>query len=54
MTFEPDPDGEYRTCTQCGADCQPEPFETDDDVRVAFVCAEHGVHSVIDPFEGER
>ncbi|WP_160141079.1 hypothetical protein [Cryobacterium shii] len=54
MTFEPDPDGEYGTCTQCRRDCLPEPFEADEGLRVTFVCAERGVHSVIDPFEGER
>ncbi|WP_166788493.1 hypothetical protein [Cryobacterium sp. TMS1-13-1] len=45
---------QHRTCPQCAVDGQPEPFEADDGFRVAFVCAEHGVHSVVDPFEGER
>jgi hypothetical protein len=46
-------DEQHRTCPQCGADCHPEPFQTDDGFRIAFVCAEHGVHSVLDPFEGK-
>lgn len=45
---------QYRTCAECGADCTPEPFEADDGFRFAFVCPTHGVHSVVDPFEGER
>jgi len=45
---------QYRTCAQCGADCLPEPIEADDGFKIAFVCAEHGVHSIVDPFEGSR
>ena len=45
---------EYRSCAQCGAGCPPEPFETDGGFRIAFVCAKHGVHSVVDPFEDKR
>lgn len=45
---------QHRSCPQCGADCPPESFETDDGLRIAFVCAEHGVHSVLDPFEDNR
>jgi hypothetical protein len=52
--FELDPGEQHRTCSQCGADCPPEPFETSDELRIAFVCPEHGVHAVIDPFEGDR
>lgn len=45
----------YRTCAECGADCTPEPSAIDGlGVRIAFVCSEHGVHSVLDPFEGLR
>lgn len=51
--FDP-ADEQYRTCTQCGADCSPEPFETDSGIRIAFACPDHGVHTVVDPFEGER
>ena len=52
--FEPDPEAEYMKCRECGADCSPEPFETDRRMRISFVCPEHGVHTVIDPFEGSR
>lgn len=45
---------QYRTCPECGRDCKPEPFEADDGFRIAFSCSEHGVHSVVDPFEGQR
>ena len=45
---------QHRTCMQCGADCPPEPFKAGGVVRIAFVCAEHGVNSVADLFEGER
>jgi hypothetical protein len=46
-------DGEsaYRTCSECGRDLPPEPFEADGHLRVGFVCAEHGVQSVVSPFE---
>lgn len=54
MAFEPEPDKQHRTCAECGRDCQPEPFESDNELRIAFVCPEHGVHSVVDPFEGKR
>lgn len=48
-------DQSYRSCAQCGADCQPEPTSVEGlGVRVAFICAEHGVNALIDPFEGER
>jgi len=45
---------QYRTCAQCGTDCLPEPIEADDGFKIAFVCAEHGVHSIVDPFKGSR
>lgn len=51
--FEPDPDEEYRTCPECGTDCTPEPFETDQGMRISFVCPEHGAHIIADPFEGK-
>ncbi len=46
----------YRTCTECGADSVPEPFDAGErqGLRTAFSCPQHGVHSVIDPFEGRR
>ena len=56
---------QYRTCAQpvvlpdgeqsvCGRDCVPEPMASEHGIRVAFSCPEHGVHSVVDPFEGSR
>ena len=61
----PGPDGlsirmptsdDYRTCSECGGDCYPDPSAGADGlgVRIAFVCPTHGVHSVIDPFEEDR
>lgn len=46
----------YRTCPQCGRDCEPEPFEAGDveGIRIGFSCPVHGVHTVIDPFEESR
>lgn len=47
---------DYRTCSECGCDCEPEIFDGGEGVgiRVAFSCAEHGLHGVTDPFEGMR
>lgn len=55
-TFDPlgKDDESYRTCRECGADCPPEPFPTDQGIRIAFTCAEHGLHSIVDPFEDSR
>lgn len=49
-------DQSYRTCSECGGDCYPDLSAGVDGtgVRIAFVCPEHGVHSVVDPFEEER
>lgn len=46
----------YRTCSECGGDCYPDTSAGADGigVRIAFVCAEHGVHSVVDPFKDKR
>ncbi|GEB21942.1 hypothetical protein BAU01nite_06750 [Brevibacterium aurantiacum] len=46
----------YRTCADCGRDCPPEPFDAGEGqgIRIAFACPTHGVHSVVDPFEGKR
>lgn len=46
----------YRTCSECGGDCEPDTSVGIDGlgVRIAFICPEHGVQSVIDPFEQER
>lgn len=37
-------DDDYRTCSVCGGDCEPDTSLSVDGmgVRVAFVCAEHG------------
>ena len=47
---------DYRTCTECGKDCDIDPnFGSDESgARIAFVCPEHGIQSVIDPFEHLR
>lgn len=47
-------DEAYRTCSTCGGDCEPDNSLSVDGtgVRIAFVCAEHGVQSVVDPFKG--
>lgn len=47
-------DEAYRTCAECGGDCEPEPIPTDAGMRIAFRCPTHGVHTVIDPFEDLR
>lgn len=47
-------DESYRTCAECGRDCEPEPFSTDNGIRISFACPAHGIHSVVDPFEGKR
>lgn len=46
----------YRTCPECGRDLAPEPFEAgrEQGFRFAFNCPDHGLHSVVDPFEGSR
>lgn len=50
-----DPESGYRTCSVCGGDCEPEPVGTDEHgMRIMFICPEHGVHSVVDPFEDKR
>ena len=41
----------YRTCSECGGDCYPEPFGADGlGARILWICPEHGVHSILDPF----
>lgn len=50
------PDEGYRTCAECGRDCDPDPSAGADGIgaRIAWVCPVHGVHSVTDPFEDLR
>ncbi|AII11474.1 hypothetical protein [Rhodococcus opacus] len=43
-------DESYRTCAECGRDCESEPFSAGAGIRISFVCPAHGVHAVIDPF----
>lgn len=53
--FRMSDDESYRTCSECGADCEPEPTGADDlGVRIAFVCPVHGAQSMVDPFEGDH
>ncbi len=59
-------DDGYRTCAApvtlpggghgvCGRDCEPEDAGADGmGARITFVCPEHGLHSVVDPFEHLR
>lgn len=56
MTTDPlgHDDESYRTCSECGRDCEPESVPTDMGMRIAFTCPDHGVHAVIDPFDGGR
>ncbi|MBO4145956.1 hypothetical protein QWJ06_05375 [Kocuria rhizophila] len=48
-------DQSYRTSAECGVDCALDPTAIDGmGVRIAFVCPQHGVQSIIDPFQGQR
>lgn len=48
-------DASYRTCTECGGDCEPEPTAIDGlGVRIVFVCPEHGAQNIVDPFADKR
>ncbi|WP_324701301.1 hypothetical protein [Micrococcus sp. HOU01] len=48
-------DDEYRTCAECGGDCLREPGGADGlGMRIMFVCPEHGVQNIVDPFEEQR
>lgn len=45
-------DVSYRICGECGQDCSPEPTSVQGvGVRVAFICAVHGLQTVVNPFE---
>jgi hypothetical protein len=49
---ELDADENYRTCPECGRDCEPAPLDAEGlGMRISFICPLHGVHTVIDPFE---
>ncbi|MFC8521369.1 MULTISPECIES: helix-turn-helix domain-containing protein [Micrococcaceae] len=42
----------YRTCVQCGGDCEPGLNWADDlGIRMVYVCPQHGAQSVVDPIE---
>lgn len=43
-------DESYRTCAECGRDCTPESVPTQQGIRIAFTCPQHGLHSFLDPF----
>lgn len=47
---------DYRTCSVCLGDCEPDlSFGSDESgARIAFICPEHGMQSLVDPFEGRR
>lgn len=46
---------DYRTCTECGGECYPDSAGADGiGARIAWICPEHGVHSIVDPFEDKR
>ncbi len=50
--FREDDDECYRICTECGGDCFPEPSGANGfGIRIMWVCQEHGVQSIRDPFE---
>lgn len=46
----------YRTCPVCHGDCEPDiEFSSNEHgARIAFVCREHGVQSMVDPFDELR
>ena len=44
-------DDSYRTCSECGADAEPQPFTAEGHISIAFVCRQHGVRTVISPFD---
>lgn len=49
-------DNAYRTCSVCGGDCEPDTSLSagGSGIRLAFVCREHGVQSLVDPFDELR
>lgn len=45
----------YRTCVACGSDCEPALVGDDRlGVRVVFSCPEHGIQTLVDPFNELR
>lgn len=48
-------DQRFWNCVECGRECVPELNWADGHgVRIVYVCPQHGVHSVVDPFEDMR
>ncbi|MCA1307984.1 hypothetical protein LC082_13865 [Microbacterium esteraromaticum] len=47
---------DYRTCSVCGGDCEPDiGFGFDEHgARIAFTCPTHGVQRLVDQFEHLR
>ncbi|WP_427869576.1 hypothetical protein [Leucobacter luti] len=47
---------DYRRCSERGNDCVPDPNFGSDELgaRIALACPEHGIQSVVDPFEDRR
>lgn len=47
---------DYRTCTLCGGDCEPDTTLSSDGtgVRIVWVCPEHGPQGIVDPFNELR
>lgn len=57
MSFDPLVPGDesYRTCSECGGDCEPDPTISEyAGSRITFVNREHGAQSVVDPFQNVR
>lgn len=49
-------DQRYRTCGECGKVCTPDTGLSTDGhgVRITYVCPDHRVHSIVDPFQDMR
>lgn len=56
FSFRVPVDDSYRTCSVCSDDCEPDvSFGSDQhEARIAYVCPQHGMQSLVDPFEGRR
>ncbi|UXW87078.1 hypothetical protein NFX31_06020 [Microbacterium azadirachtae] len=48
-------DESYRSCVECGGDCYPNAIAADGlGMRIGFVCPEHGLQGIVDPFHDLR
>lgn len=56
VPIRPPTDQGYRTRSECGSDCEPDHSISVEGqgTRIAFVCPDHGVQSIVDPFEDQR